>query len=163
MAVVNTKSSLVQTIEAVPADRNPSGLAYARARTIAGTVAVAAADDDGSRYFLCPVMSHWRVLSIRLFNDAITLGTGYDVGLYETDMSAMNDAVYAATLDLSTASATGTEVAFQARDITGLGNRVYEDLALTADSRKMYYLALTADTVGTSDGDIAFLATIAVD
>ena len=163
MAIVDTKSTLVQNFEAKPNQFNPAALLYGRRRGIVGTVSVAAADDDGSKYFLCPIRSSWVIPSIRLFNDAITGGTGYDVGIYDLDLAAVDDDAYAAALTLATADTAGTEVAFNARDITRMGQKVWQDAGVTADPMAWYYLALTADTVGTATGDIAFDVTVLVD
>jgi len=163
MAVVSTKSSLVQNFEAKPNQFNPAALLYGRRRGIVGTVAVAASDDDGSTYVLAPVRSSWTIPSIRLYNDAITGGTGYDVGLYDSGLTAVNDAAYAATVSLASASTDGVEVAFNARDITRIGQKVWQDAGQTADPMVWYYLVLTADVVGTAAGDIAFDVTVLVD
>ena len=163
MAIVNTKSTLVQNFEAKPNQFNPAALLYGRRRGIVGTVAVAAADDNGSAYLLCPVRSSWVIPSIRLYNDAITGGTAYDVGLYDTDLAAVDDDAYASALNLSSASTTGAEVAFEARDIAVIGRKVWQDAGAAADPGVWYYLALTADTVGTAAGDVAFDVTVLVD
>jgi hypothetical protein len=133
MAVVNTKSTLVQNFEAKPNQFSPVTLLYGRRRGIVGTVAIAAADDDGSKYVLCPVRTSWVIPSIRLYNDAITGGTGFDVGLYDLDLAAVDDDAYASALDLAAASLVGVEVAFEARDIATIGRKVWQDAGLTAD------------------------------
>ena len=163
MAVVSTKSTLVQNFEAKPNQFNPAALLYGRRRGIVGTVSVAAADDDGSKYVLCPVRSSWVIPSIRLFNDAITGGTGYDVGIYDLALAAVDDDAYASAISLASVSSVGVEVAFEARDITRIGQKVWQDVGLTADPQSWYYLALTGDTVGTVAGDVSFDVTVLVD
>ena len=163
MAIVDTKSTLVQNFEAKPNQFNPAALLYGRRRGIVGTVSVEAADDDGSKYFLCPIRSSWVIPSIRLFNDAITGGTGYDVGIYDLDLAAVNDDAYASAVSMATASTVGVEVGFEARDIATMGRKVWQDAGVTADPMAWYYLALTADTVGTATGDVAFDVTVLVD
>ena len=163
MAVVSTKSTLVQNFEAKPNQFNPAALLYGRRRGIVGTVAVADTDDDGSTYILCPVRSSWVIPSIRLFNDAITGGTGFDVGVYDLDLVAIDDDAYASAVNLSSASTTGAEVAFEARDINAIGQKVWQDAGLSADPMSWYYLALTGDTVGTASGDVSFDVTVLVD
>ena len=163
MAVVTTKSSLVQNFEAKPNQFNPAALLYGRRRGIVGTVAVAAGDDDGSRYVLCPVRSSWVIPSIRLYNDAITGGTGYDVGLYDAGLTAVDDDAYASAVSLATPSTTGAEVAFEARDIAAIGQKVWQDAGRTSDPMSWFYLVLTADVVGTAAGDVSFDVTVLVD
>jgi hypothetical protein len=163
MAIVITKSTLVQNFEAKPNQFNPAALLYGRRRGIVGTVAVAASDDDGSTYVLAPVRSSWVIPSIRLYNDAITGGTGYDVGLYESGLTAVDDDAYASAVSMATLSTEGVERAFEARNITAIGQKVWQDAGQTADPMVWYYLVLTADTVGTVAGDIAFDVTVLVD
>ena len=42
------------------------------------------ADNDGDIYHIMPARSNWSIKHIWLYNDAITNGTSYDVGLYTT-------------------------------------------------------------------------------
>lgn len=163
MAVVSTKSTLVQNFEAKPNQFNPASALYGRRRGIVGSVTVAASDDNGSTYSLCPVRSSWVIPSIRLFNDAITGGTGFDVGLYDTDLSAVDDDAYASAVSLASASTVGVERAFGARDIATMGQKVWQDAGLSADPMTWYYLVLTGDTVGTASGDVSFDVTVLVD
>lgn len=163
MAVVSTKSSLVQNFEAKPNQFNPAALLYGRRRGIVGTVAVAASDDDGSTYVLCPVRTSWVIPSIRLYNDAITGGTGYDVGLYDSGLTAVDDDAYASAVSLAAAATDGVEVAFEARDINRIGQKVWQDAGSSSDPMSWFFLVLTADTVGTAAGDIAFDVTVLVD
>jgi hypothetical protein len=58
---------------------------------------------------------------------------------------------------------TGAEVAFEARDINAIGQKVWQDAGLSADPMSWYYLALTGDTVGTVSGDVSFDVTVLVD
>lgn len=163
MAVVSTKSSLVQNFEAKPNQFNPAALLYGRRRGIVGTVAVAASDDDGSTFVLCPVRTSWVIPSIRLYNDAIAGGTGYDVGLYDSGLTAVDDDAYASAVSLAAASTDGVEVAFKARDINRIGQKVWQDAGSSSDPMSWFFLVLTADTVGTAAGDIAFDVTVLVD
>ena len=163
MAVVSTKSTLVQNFEAKPNQFNPAALLYGRRRGIVGTVAIAAADDDGSKYVLCPVRSSWVIPSIRLFNDAITGGTSFDVGIYDLDLAIVAASAYASAITLATASTVGVEWGFEARDINRLGQKVWQDAGLSADPMAWHYLVLTGNTVGTVAGDVSFDVTVLVD
>jgi hypothetical protein len=101
--------------------------------------------------------------SIRLCNDAIARGAGFDVGLYDLDLAAVDDDAYASATSLASAAPAGTEVAFSARDINAIGRKVWEDVGLTAHPMSWYYLVLTGDTVGTASGDVSFDVTMLVD
>tara|TARA_R110002110_G_C13319152_1_gene705904 strand:- start:530 stop:1021 length:492 start_codon:yes stop_codon:yes gene_type:complete len=160
MAVVNTKATALTNADAKPAVFTGSYIAGGRLRQMVGTVAVLAADSDGSTYRVARIWSGWRIASIRLFNTAIADGSVFDVGLYETDDgAAADDDVYATGVALTSASTTGTEVAFEQRGIQLAGNRVFEDLEETSDPHRWYDLVLTGDTVGTGDGTITVMVT----
>jgi len=156
MAIVNTKSTEVQNLDARPAVLLDRRTSHGRVRKKVATVEVAAADDDGSVYRLARLHSSWNVHAIWIHNDAITGGTGYDVGLYEPgDGAAVDDDVYAATLGMATARTTApVNAAFGARDIAKAGDALWQDLGLAEDPDRVYDLALTADTVGSAAGTI---------
>jgi hypothetical protein len=158
MAIVNTKALALANADAKPTIFTGSYIAGGRLRQIVGTIEVAAADDDGSTYRVARVWSGWRIASILVFNDAITGGSAYDIGLAETDDgAAVDDDAYASALDLSSASTAGAERAFEARDIADAGNRVFEDAGLSEDPHRWYDLVLTGDTVGTGAGTITVM------
>ncbi len=155
MAVANTKSTEIANLDAKPPVAGDRLLSGGRVRKKLATVEVAAADDDGSVYRLFRVGSGWHIHSIRLFNDAITGGTAFDVGLYAIDDgAAVDDDAYASAVNLTSAGTTGTEVAFEVRDIAQAENKVWQDAGLSADSKTSYDLSLTGDTVGTAAGTI---------
>lgn len=162
MAVVNTKSTAITNADATPPVLTNSYIADGMLHTSVGTVEVAAADSDGSVFRFVRVPSNARIQSIRVFCDAITAGTVYDCGLYQTAANggAVVDAdAYASDVDLSSAITTGTEIAFEARDIANVQKRVWEDAALTADSFREYDICLTGDTVGSAAGTITLQVT----
>lgn len=158
MAVVNTKATAVSNADATPIvitnriiTRGPSFVAC-------GTVEVAAADDDGSVFRFARLPSNARITSIVRFNDAITAGTAYEIGLHQTAANggAAADAdLFATTVDLSTASVVGVESRFEAANIDGIEKRLWELLGLTADPRVDYDLTFTGTTVGTAAGTIS--------
>jgi hypothetical protein len=161
MAVVNTKSTEVTNGDAAVQTQNALGTSHGRLYMKCGTIAVAAADDDNSTLRIARVHSSWILYSLRIFCDAITAGTSYDVGLYQ--IAAAGGAVvdvdaYASAVDLSSAKTTAPiEVICEARDIIKIGQKVYQDAGLTADSNRWYDLVLTANTIGSAAGDISWL------
>lgn len=157
MAVVNTKSTFITNADATPVVKTDVTHVTGVQRSQAGTVEVAAADSDTSVYRIARVSSLARVNSILLYNDAITAGTDYHIGLYQTAANggAVVDAdCYASSVDLSSAH-TGTEVAFEARDVASILNKVWQDAGLSADSGREYDICLTGNTVGTAAGTIS--------
>lgn len=119
------------------------------------TEEVASGDDDGSVYRFMRIPSNAVIKSIKIWNDAITSGTDYDIGLYTIDSGAVVDKdLLADGLDLSSAQ-DGVEV-LTAPDIAQIGGPIwsYSALSLTADPKKEYDLAITANTVGSANGTI---------
>lgn len=124
------------------------------------TFATAAADDDGSIYRLFKDISP-NLICIRasIYNDAITGGTSWDLGIYDTIAeggAALVDNVYMSNQDLSSAHAPGA-------GLNGLGNlavasvpkMVFENAGHTILTKhRGYDIALTADTVGSGVGNI---------
>lgn len=158
MGVVNTKSTNVSNADSTPVKRTKALLAGGRLRSIVAQVEVASGDDDTSVYRIARVWSGWSIRSIKKFTDAITSGTSYDFGLYETaeNGGAVVDAdAYASGVDLSSADVAGGEVAYEARNIDNMGEQVWQDAGKTADTKRWYDLCLLANTVGSANGTIA--------
>lgn len=143
-------------------DKQLSTKGGARPYTIVETVEVAAADDDGSKYVMGIIQGNDRPYDIRVFNDAITGGTDYDIGVYvwDFDSNVLGDAVdvdlFGDGLDLS--SAGDDTFGLGAPDIANLGTTVTDLLAaasvtVNADLNQ-YALVITANTVGTAAGTI---------
>jgi hypothetical protein len=121
-------------------------------------VEIAAADDDTSVYRFARVHSSWRISEILKYSDAITGGTAFEVGLHQTAANggAVVDAdAYASAVNLTSADTTGTNLAFEARNIDKIQNRVWQDAGLTSDPNRYYDLTMTGTTVGTAAGTVA--------
>jgi hypothetical protein len=158
MAVANTKSTEIAGLDAAAPAFADRRLSHGRVRKKVGTVEVQAADDNGSVYRIARVHSSWAIHSIRVFNDAITGGTAFDVGLYETAAeggAAVDDDAYASALDLSSGSTAGVEAAFESRNVDKVESKVWQDAGLAADPAMFYDLCVTGDTVGTAAGTIS--------
>lgn len=158
MAVANTKSTAITNADATPIVITNRNIIKGPVFCAGATVEVAAADDDGSVFRMVRLPSNARVISITRFNDAITLGTAYEIGLHQTAANggAVADAdVFASAVDLSAASVVGVEQRYEAADINGIEKRLWELLGLTSDSQREYDLTFTGTTVGTSAGTIS--------
>ncbi len=119
------------------------------------TFEVAAADDDLSVYRVCRVPSNAVIKSIAVWNDAITSGTDYDIGLYDINSGAVVDK------DLFTDGSTMATARDNVEQLTAPAIEEihkpiweYAALSLTKDPKKEYDLAVTANTVGTAAGTI---------
>lgn len=130
------------------------------------TEEIAAADDDGSVYRLFKSVPHsWIPVRIEIYNDAITLGTDYDLGFYQTTVGGVAGAVVdkdalADGLDMSSAAAKGSpKDGLTTVAIDSVNKSIYELAGDTLDNKELNYdIALTANTVGTAAGTISAIA-----
>lgn len=156
---INTR--VVAGNKAIPATFNSD-----EGRVSVATFEVAAADDDGSIYRVLRVSADMIPVTITATNDAITLGTDYDFGIYDAldgpnkgtikDADALADGV-----DMSSARAEGSGITLlSAPDLADAQKPLYLLAGDTAaDHPGEYDLALTANTVGTAAGTITIKAT----
>lgn len=118
---------------------------------------------------LAPIPTNAAVVSIVLYNDDLDSGTTNtcDVGLFTSDgdVTAKDDDCYASAItDLRAAvTGAGTEVAFEARDINKMGQKVFEDAGDSTDPNTHYFVGLTFDAAGDTAGDLSFKITYIVD
>ena len=159
MANVNT--SLVTNFEASPQVMNAAHELHGVKRVAQGTIALAAGDLSATdTVMLAPVPTNASITSIKLFNDDLDSGSTNtcDVGIYNTDAVAVDDDAYASAItDLRAAVTTGTEVAFEARDINAMGQQVWEDAGASSDLGGYYYIGLLFDAAGDTGGDLSFI------
>lgn len=160
MAVVNTKSNGITNADATPLVRSARALVGAPLFSMVATVAVAAGDDDNSVYRFCRLPSNAVIMKIDLLNDAITDGTDYDLGIYQTAANGgalVNVNTFADAVSMASARVTPLDVTHEAGgdDTIELAEKkLYELLSLTTDPQREYDLCLTGVTVGTAAGDI---------
>ena len=161
MAVVSTSSTLVANWNASPRKMNPGRYSHGRVRRLSDTVEIAAGDDDGSVYRLLPVHSTWSLMAIWIYNDAITAGTDFDLGLYNPtsgDSAVVDVNVYGDAIDMSSARTAPLDALNEIRDIASVNNQIWQDLGLSSDPNLWYDLALTGVTVGSAAGTLAMTA-----
>ena len=165
MANVNT--DIVTNIVATPSVKNDSQQLHGVKRIAQGTIALAAGDLSASdTVMLAPVPTNASISSIKLFNDDLDSGTTMttDVGLYTTAIVAVDDDAYASAItDLRGAVTTGTEVAFEARDINKMGQKVWQDAGQSSDPGGYYYVGLLFDAAGGTAGDLSFVIEYTID
>ena len=158
---------IVTNFVATPSVKNDSQQLHGVKRIAQGTIALAAGDlSAGDTVMLAPVPTNASISSIKLFNDDLDSGTTMttDVGLYTTAIAAVDDDAYASAItDLRGAVTTGTEVAFEARDINKCGQKVWEDAGQSSDPGGYYYIGLTFDAAGDTAGDLSFVIEYTVD
>lgn len=130
---------------------------------LVNTFEVAAADDNGSIYRIAKNIDPDLIpVRIEVYNDAITSGTDYDLGLYEPLEAggAVIDAdIFANTLDMSSGAARGSaKDGLENLNIDKVQKMIYELAGHTLSTKKRGYdIAYTANTVGSAAGTISTL------
>ena len=161
MAVANTKAtatvSSLQTLNITRAlFTNGANIGLLKA-----DVAVAAADDDGSVYRLWQGLDpRLRPLIIMIGTTAITGGTSYGLGLYDTsDGAVINSTVFMSAQTMASAVALSHLAGINGLSNlanTAIGKMLYEHAGHSGDSiRTAYDICLTAATVGSAAGTIS--------
>ena len=161
MAVANTKSTAITNLDASPVVRNPLYLMGGVVREAIGTVEIAAADCANSVFRMVRVHSSWRICNIIRYNDAITSGTDYDVGLYETAENGgavKNVNCFADAVSLATGVVVGVEDLYEAgadEGVEDIEKLVWQFAGDTADPNKFYDLCYTGVNPGSGAGTLS--------
>ena len=157
----NANSDLVTNFVAVPQVLNPAQQLQGVKRIAQGTIALVAGDlGANDTVMLAPIPSNASITSIKLFNDALDSGTTNtaDVGLYTTALAVVDADAYASVItSLRSAVTTGTEVAFEARDINKMGQKVWQDAGLSSDPALTYFVGIGFPAAGDTAGDLSFI------
>ena len=159
MANVNT--DIVTNFVTVPQVLNPAQQLHGVKRIAQGTIALAAGDLSATdTVMLAPIPSNASISSIKIFNDDLDSATTItaDVGLYKQDLSVVDADAYASAItDLRAAVKTGTEVAFEARNINKMGQKVWQDAGLSSDPALTYFVGIGFPAAGDQAGDLSFI------
>jgi sulfate adenylyltransferase subunit 1 (EFTu-like GTPase family) len=159
MANVNT--DIVTNFVTVPQVLNSAQQLHGVKRVAQGTIALAAGDLSATdTVMLAPIPSNASISSIKIFNDDLDSATTItaDVGLYKQDLSVVDADAYASAItDLRAAVKTGTEVAFEARDINKMGQKVWQDAGLSSDPALTYFVGISFPAAGDQAGDLSFI------
>lgn len=167
--MANVNQTLVTNFLATPPTMNATRQLHGSMRVACGTIALVAGDlSAGDTIMLAPIPTNAAVVSIKIYNDDLDSGSTVTMhcGLYTADgnVTAKDvDAYASATTDLRAAVLTGTEVAFEARNINLMGQRVWEDAGDSTDPGGHYLIGLETDAAGDTAGDLSFLITYVCD
>ncbi len=134
--------------------QHPNLAGGSRALITVQSFEIAAADDDGSVYRIGRIASNALLLDCKIACSAITGGTDFDLGLYHINKGDVVDA------DLfmsgqSFAVASRVIDGLSAVDVKDANKRIWELLGLPKDPMIQYDLAITANTVGSADGEVS--------
>ena len=158
MAVANTKSTSITAFDAVPKSVAPGYKHKSPLYISRDTAEVAADDDNGSVYRILRLPSNACIKELNLLNDAITAGTDFDIGVYQTadnggavvDINLFGDAI-----DLSSERTLPLNAMYEGGiDIINGDTRLWELLGLSADPHREYDICLTGVAVGTGAGSV---------
>tara|TARA_Y100000310_G_C20692417_1_gene823198 strand:- start:1310 stop:1813 length:504 start_codon:yes stop_codon:yes gene_type:complete len=167
--MANVNQTLASNHLASPRVHSPSYQLHGSMRVACGTIELAAGDvSAGDTIMLAPIPTNAAVVSIKIYNDDLDSGSTVTmhVGLYTADgnVTAKDiDAYASATTDLRAAVLTGTEVAFEARNVNLMGQRVWEDAGDSTDPGGYYFIGLETDAAGDTAGDLSYLITYVID
>ena len=167
--MANVNQTLASNFVASPQVHSPVYQLHGRMRIACGTIPLAAGDLSASdTCMLAPVPTGAAIVSIKLFNDDLDSGTTNtcDVGLWtaaSTPVAKDDDCYASAITDLRGAVTVGTEVAFEARNVNLMGQRVWEDAGDSTDPGGHYFVGLIFDAAGNTGGDLSYVITYVVD
>lgn len=162
MGTANTKSTAITNNDASPQVMNDPRIDGGVLREKVGTVEIAAADDNNSVYRMVRLHSSWRLSDILRYNDAITSGADFDVGLYDTaenggaviKVNAFADAVSLA----SAATTSPVRDIYETGSYNGVENiekKLWEMAGLSTDPNKYMDLCYTGVSVGSGAGTLS--------
>ena len=164
MAVENKNSVLITNANA--GDKSTALIDRANLYAANGSIEVAADGSATSTYRFARIPSQASINSILIYNDALTGGTSYNVGVYEAIEDggpATNAAgtttgsatLFASAVDMTTARTTPLDVRFEASDINTIGKPLAELLGFTSGAKAYYDIVITAVTPATVAGTIS--------
>ena len=152
---MGTKNSdLVSNFEATPQVKNSAGLLHGSVRVAQGTIVVAAGDsDDDDIVMLAPIPSNATVPQIFVGSDTLGGSCTFNVGIYQTDGTVVDEDYFASTVADAAAMA---DVRFEAADINTAGKTMWEMAGASSDPGGFYYIAATMAAAGGTEGDMSF-------
>ena len=153
---MGTKNSdLVSNFEATPQVKNSAGLLHGSVRVAQGTIVVAAGDsDDNDIVMLAPIPSNAVVPNIFVGTDTFGGSCTYNVGIYQTDGTVVDEDYFATTVADAAALA---DVRHEAADINTAGKMMWEMAGASSDPGGFYYIAATMAAAGGTEGDMSFV------
>lgn len=155
MAVVRSDSINITGLDLIPPVMPSSANNGADLKVVRGQVAILAADVDTNQFRMARLPSNAVIHSITVLCDAITGGTDYDLGIaYPTNKGGA--VIDADNLMDGQSLATASKVldGFAAVAIENRYKQLWELAGLTADPGHNLDIVLTANTIGTTDGDV---------
>jgi hypothetical protein len=159
--MASTKSTEVTNADATPPVRTHVKTSHGRLHEKVATLEIAAADSNDHEYRMCRMHSSWRISEITRFNDAITSGTDFNVGLFdiaENGGAVVNENLFADAISLASGSVTGVSEMYESGGGIGVEDieqALWEMLGLSSDPGKWYDLTYKGVAVGSGSGTLS--------
>ena len=152
---MGTKNSdLVANFEAAPQVANDAGLLHGVVRVAQGTIALAAGDSDNDDVvMLAPIPSNAVVPQIFVGSDTFGGSCTFNVGIYQTDGTVVDEDYFATAVADAAALA---DVRHEAANINTAGKMMWEMAGASSDPGGFYYIAATMAAAGGTEGDMSF-------
>ena len=148
-------STLVANYEATPQVANNAQELHGVVRVAQGTVALLAGDStDNDIVMLAPIPTNASITSLQVGSDNLGGSCTFNVGLYETDGTVIDEDFYATSVADGAALA---ELRNEAADINTVGQQIWEDAGQSSDPGGYYYVAVTFNATGGTAGDMSFI------
>lgn len=148
-------STLVANFEATPQVANNAQELHGVVRVAQGTVALLAGDStDNDIVMLAPIPTNASITSLQVGSDNLGGSCTFNVGLYETDGTVIDEDFYATSVADGAALA---ELRNEAADINTVGQQIWEDAGQSSDPGGYYYVAVTFNATGGTAGDMSFI------
>ena len=161
--MATTKSNLITNLDAVPAVMNEVGKSGGRIRIAQDDFEVATGNFQANDIVhLCRLPSNARILQFKLYVDAAGGSCTTHAGLYTTAGAVVDIDFFATAVDISSA-VTGTDIRFEAANITTMSDRLWENAAASSDPGGHYDISLTCAANSASDFTCGFQIYYVVD
>jgi hypothetical protein len=148
-------STLVANFEASPQVASNAHELHGVVRVAQGTVALAAGDStDNDIVMFAPIPTNASITSLKVGSDALGGSCTFNVGLYTSDGTVVDEDAYAT---LVADAAAMTDVRTEEADINTIGQQVWEDGGASSDPGGYYYVAATFSADGGTAGDMSFI------
>ncbi len=168
MAVVNSISTTLTNNRASPPVKNDNRNSGGRLRVKSETHNILSGDSNTSTFRYFKMKAHDVIKSIVLYNDAMaTSAATIDIGGYVEGAggAAVDINAWGAAIAINTAVTVGTEIRFEALNITTINDQVWQNLGVSTEpaAGTEYDLTLTVLARGSTPvtGDVVLVVTYA--
>jgi hypothetical protein len=103
---------------------------------------------------LAPIPSNASITSIQIGSDSLGGSCTFNVGLYQSNGTVVDEDLYASSVADGAALA---ELRNEAADINTIGQQAWEDAGASSDPGGYYYVAATFNATGGTAGDMSFI------